>query len=502
MKTTIETFFRCGVVACALVLAAATAFAGGVEVDPDPLQLVLNPGDIEEVVCTVTIPCDAAPPKADIYLLADTTGSMGEILQAVQDAADELVDTLLATPNVDVNIGVGNYKDFNDFDDYAFQHQQSPTGDDVAIKDAINDWFASGGSDAPEAQLYALSKLANDPAVGFRTGTDVKRIIVWFGDRPGHDPVCETVHNDPVLPFDVTEATTIADLLAAGEGGTTVVAISTRIGEPGALDADPDPFAEDYMNCDPDGGPNQATNITGATNGQHIEVLEDPDEIVGVILTAVEEIFETVDVSMEAIGDIIPFITNIDPLIYEDVEVPLCEEAESVQVEFTITFEGQPCIENQSHYFGGLHVLVDGDVTQVKNVEIVQEECVEVVCAMVVGAKKAYIPWGDDPSDVVLLKPKRPKADYTFPTTMEDIPDILVPEDPSLEGKHVYLQVYMYNPVDFPDDPWQFSNGLDFTIGSGAMPVPYGPSTTIDLWANAPVPLGGRLDVNFSIDGL
>lgn len=484
------------------VILTGTTFAGDVVIDPNPLELFLNPGETETVTCTVTIPCDTAPPKADIYLLADTTGSMGAILTAVQDAADELVDTILATPNVDTRLGVGNYKDFNTTDPYGFQHQLNPTTDDVAIKDALNDWSAAGGSDPPEAQLYALTKIATDPSIGFRSGPDVKRIVVWFGDRPGHDPVCENIHLDGDVPYDVTLATTIADLIAGGDTGTTVVAISTRIGKPGALDEDPDPFADDYVDCEPDGGPNQAEDITSATAGTNIDVLQDPSEIVEAILTAIEEIFERVDVELDAIGDIVPFITDIDPLIYEDVEVPLCEIAPQLVLDFDVTFEGQECIENVSHHYGQINAIVDGQVQSTKFVTIIQEECVEVICKLMVGAKPANKQIGADPNDILLLKPKRPKKDYMFPVTMEVIPDILVPDDPKLNGKHIYMQVFMLNASQFPDDPLQLSNGLDWVIGSGQLPTVYGPNTTIDLVGTQPLPVGGKVDIAFTIEGM
>ena len=485
----------------ALLLFTSTAF-GGVEIEPNPLELILNPGDTETVTCSVTIPCDTAPPKADIYLLADTTGSMGAILQAVQDAADELVDTILGTPNVDTRIGVGNYKDFNNSDPYGFQHQLSPSDVAQDIKDALNTWSAAGGSDPPEAQLYALTKIATDPAIGFRAGTDVKRIVVWFGDRPGHDPICENIHLDGDVPYDVTLGTTIADLLASGETGTTVVAISTRIGKPGALDEDPDPFNLDYENCEPNGGPNQADDITAATGGDHIDVLQDPSEIVEAILSAIEAIFERVDVELEAVGDIVPFITDIDPLIYEDVEIPLCEVSPELIVDFDVTFEGQDCIENQSHYFGGLRTLIDGQIQAVKEVLILQPECVDVVCNLIVGAKRTEQQVGPDPRDILLLKPKRPKRDYMFPVTMDIIPEILVPNDPKLNGKKIYMQVYMINESQFPNDPLQLSNGLEWEIGSGQLPTVYGPNTTIDLVGQAPLPIGGAVDIAFSIEGM
>ena len=73
----------------------------------------------------MTIPKNAGPAKADVYFLADTTGSMGSILNAVQAGANNVLAALGGLP-VDMVFGVGNYKDFASGDPYCFQHQVSP----------------------------------------------------------------------------------------------------------------------------------------------------------------------------------------------------------------------------------------------------------------------------------------------------------------------------------------------------------------------------------------
>src|SRR5262249_54007282 len=86
----------------------------------------------ERETVTVTVPPFAGPPKADVYLLADTTGSMAAVLDAVRACACAIVnDPSLAA--FDVAWGVGNYRDFPvpARNSYAFQHQLSPTTDAV-----------------------------------------------------------------------------------------------------------------------------------------------------------------------------------------------------------------------------------------------------------------------------------------------------------------------------------------------------------------------------------
>jgi hypothetical protein len=72
---------------------------------------------------TVRVPPSGIPPKADVYLLADTTGSMGTIIGAVQAGIGTIV-TDPAFGGFDVAWGAGNYKDFPipGSSPYAFQH--------------------------------------------------------------------------------------------------------------------------------------------------------------------------------------------------------------------------------------------------------------------------------------------------------------------------------------------------------------------------------------------
>jgi len=88
------------------------------------------------------------------------------------------------------------------------------------VQNAINAWSAGGGADRPESQLYALYKIAADPAIGWRTGAS--KVVVWFGDNPGHDPVPNAATG---LGFDITEAVTTK---ALQDAGIRVIAISVK----------------------------------------------------------------------------------------------------------------------------------------------------------------------------------------------------------------------------------------------------------------------------------
>ena len=107
--------------------------------------------------------------KTDVYLLADTTGSMGEALSSVQSGANALLTAMLASP--DIRVGVGRYQDFPvPANPYCFEHQLSPSNSIPAITAAINSWAAGNGIDTPEGQLFALHQLATSGTIGWRPG--------------------------------------------------------------------------------------------------------------------------------------------------------------------------------------------------------------------------------------------------------------------------------------------------------------------------------------------
>lgn len=232
-------------------------------VDPATVDVTLAPGASTDVTKTVHTP--EILPTPDIYFLADTTSSMTSVIANVQaDAAAVLsaVDALASDPRY----GAGDYRDFP-FDPYAFNNGASiPAADDdgAAALAAIAAWSVAGGVDIAEAQLYALHRLVDHAEAGFRA--ESTPIVVWFGDAPGHDPVCDEISGD--AGHDVTEASVTAELVTAG---VRVIAISTNTGVSGALDGDPAGLSGDYAGtCAIGGSAGQATRIAAATGGVHL----------------------------------------------------------------------------------------------------------------------------------------------------------------------------------------------------------------------------------------
>lgn len=132
-----------------------------------------------------TVTVNAGTPTTslvDVFFLADTTGSMGSAIASVKTGAAGIMSSAAGLGNV--AFGVGEYKDVGDT--FVYRLNQAVTTNTAAVQTGINQWGASGGGDEPEAQLFALQQVASSPATGFRPGS--ARILVWFGDAPGHDP--------------------------------------------------------------------------------------------------------------------------------------------------------------------------------------------------------------------------------------------------------------------------------------------------------------------------
>ena len=235
-------------------------------ISPAMVSAVVFPGGNTIVNKTVTTP--VIPPNPDIVFLADTTGSMGVALTNVKANIGSLMATVLGS-QPSAQFGAAHYNDFGDPTQYALTI--AVTSNTAAVVTAVNNcpsttgFCLDGGGDAPESQLNSLNHLATDP-IGFRTGSS--RIVVWFGDQPGHDP-----------SGGVTEA---AATLALQTAGIRVIAISVGANN---LDGDPD-----------GGGPllaGQATRITAATGGVLLSGINQAD-ISAAILTGLSNLPATV----------------------------------------------------------------------------------------------------------------------------------------------------------------------------------------------------------------
>ncbi|MFJ6677178.1 RICIN domain-containing protein [Actinosynnema sp. NPDC091369] len=214
------------------------------QIDPATIDVASNPDSLtshrERV--EVRLPGSGVIPKIDVYFLVDSTGSMGTIISAVSARVEDILNRLVtaaAGVGADVHFGVGNYKDMEDPQPDRFRHQV-PLGPAPASAAAgIRAWSATGGgSTIAEGQFYAFDQLAQPPGGSIGWRADAKRIVVWVGDAPGHEPICQAVSG---LTYDITEHSATAKLQAQG---IFVLAISTASGGGNTgLNADPVPVS-------------------------------------------------------------------------------------------------------------------------------------------------------------------------------------------------------------------------------------------------------------------
>ena len=251
------------VAATVTVVGPAASAAGPPGVTPSTVTLTQAEGTSAVVAKTVQTP--AIPPKPDVLILADTTGSMGSTLAGLRSDLTSLVTQVLAA-QPDSQFGVSEYKDreFCSSDPFAFQLDQSVTASTPAVQAAVNGLSASGGCDTPESQLTALWTIATNPAsAGWRTAST--RIVAWFGDSSGHDPS---------FGHSLADVTT-----ALAAQGIKVIAVPIVTSSGNGLDST-----------------GQATAITAATGG-NLVASSAPADVANAILTGLQNLPVTVQPS-------------------------------------------------------------------------------------------------------------------------------------------------------------------------------------------------------------
>ena len=478
-----------------LAVAATCAFSATVaaqkattEFNPDQTAYQLDPGASQLIQATVCLP--GHPVKADIYVLADITTSMFPVLEQIKANAADIVNALLATSGADIEVGLGFYRDFP-FDAKPFGHQVSPTKNTASLVAAINTWNPAGGGDVSEGQFYALYRLATDPAIGFRP--DAKRIILWFGDSPAHDPICPIFNGFGTPTFPIDEDLVKASLASAGPGGTAVIAISTPTSQlfPLALNDNPAAAAQDYnVFCGVAGQAGQAARVAAATGGIDTSVT-DPPQVVGAILDTVNALLVTADVACEANGKIKPFVKSITPTHYDDVVLPGNAE-ETLCVTFDILLEGPPCAKKGQIFTGSLDLTLNGTPLASQPLQIQQPSCNPFMGTLWIGPRRINPPVqipGGGPTDLLQILPTYTQEDVPI----ESLAPLSIPNLPALMGFELFCQVLLSDGKDFPQDPIKVSNGLIVEIGLDDGGFPFGLQSGLALSVKHVALPGGSL---------
>ena len=346
-----------------------------VKIDPKVNDFQLTECGFREKI-TVTIPAQAIGEKVDVYFLADNTGSMGPAIANVKAGASSIMSTLLGM-GLDIQFGVGNYQDFTD--PVAFQNQQVITANTAAVTTAINNWGPHNGGDGPEANLYGLQQVAS--VAGWRPGS--MKFIVWFGDAPGHEPVCAAVW---VGGFNITRATVISALKAVTApnqpNGIAVLGISVNTG-PGSTGLD-GPSTGGYAGCPSNGLSNQATDITTASGGSLSNNIN-PGAVATTILNALIKAVQIQNVHLVPSGAIASFVTSITPA---GGFGPL-DPTKPHTLTFEVVFErgAERCLLRDQVFTGSIDVVMDKAVVAKKPTKITIPKCryhyvAKIVCGL------------------------------------------------------------------------------------------------------------------------
>ncbi len=343
--------------------------------------VTINPkvGDIQLTECgfrekiEVTIPAQSLGEMVDVYFLADNTGSMGAAIANVKAGASAILNNLVGL-GLDVQFGVGNYRDFTDTT--PFQHQQSITGNQAAVLAAIDGWWASGGADEPEGQLFALHQI---PAVaGWRP--NAVKFIVWFGDAPGHEPICAAVWGGP-YNIDRTAVINRLRSVTAPNQTTGIAVLAISVTGASGLDA---ASSGGYSGCPSNGLAGQATSITTATGGS-LSAAVNPGAVAATTLAALIKAVEIKNVSLVPSGAIVPFVTSIIPAGGFGPLDPTKEH----KLVFVVTYErgSERCSLRAQVFEGAFHVVMDKVVVAKRPTKITIPKCryhyvVKFVCGL------------------------------------------------------------------------------------------------------------------------
>jgi hypothetical protein len=117
----------------------------------------------------------------DLAFVVDTTGSMGGLIKAAQKQMVSMVDALASAIDVDMHLGVVEYRDHPPQDKMIYRAYDL-TDNLAKAKKAIDGLKAEGGGDAPEAVFAGI--VAACEKLTWRRHS--RRMAVLVGDAPPH----------------------------------------------------------------------------------------------------------------------------------------------------------------------------------------------------------------------------------------------------------------------------------------------------------------------------
>jgi hypothetical protein len=309
---------------CAVLLVPLGVLAD--DIAPSSVTGSFTVGGSYNVDKTVTVSAGTATAaNADIFLLADNTGSMYSLIASAQTGAADIVTKTTGIGGGTTQWAVGSYRDFytgyetktwGSPGDYPYQLNQALTTSSAAVVTGIGAWSAGGGNDYPEANLYAVQQAAT--TAGWRSGS--ARFIVQFGDSPGHEPSNTLGYPGPSTAQTITSLTS-----------NNVKLIAVNLGTKDAY--------------------GQETAMTTASGGALYNGYS--GSIADFIKAAIEESFSTYHTVSLDLADVPAGVTaSFTPLVFSDSFDRSIERTFDFDLLFGFTAAG--------HYEFDIYALVDG----------------------------------------------------------------------------------------------------------------------------------------------
>ena len=182
--------------AAVLLALGATGGQAADSVTPSTVTLTLAPGASWKT--SQTLHLDALPPKADVVLAVDTTGSMGAAIADAEADAISIVNRVKSSIT-GARFAVVDFKDypfapFGSASDYPYKLVSGLTGDATAVEAAMNTMSAGGGNDLPESfnrvffEAYSDTTPHGDEVTPYLAyDPNAPRFLIVLGDDIPHD---------------------------------------------------------------------------------------------------------------------------------------------------------------------------------------------------------------------------------------------------------------------------------------------------------------------------
>ena len=306
-RTTLGAF----VAAAALLPAFSLA-----QVTPGSVNFVLKPGESVDVTKTVQVP--EIPPKLDLCLVVDMTGSYFDDLPNIKALAPGLFDNIRGKV-ANSQFCLGTFADFpfepwgyGPGGDYAYLLNQNLTGDKTTWTNAINALNTKFGEDGAEAQYEALYQMATGagrdvPPLGSSAGdiaagqnpsfrADASKVIALTTDAPFHVTNDSTCYSpSPPCPFGYPGAAQADAVNALVAAGIKVIAIKAP------------------------GSGAEMEQVAAATGGSVVTTSNTSAEIADAILAGLAAIKQ--DITTNVVG-CSPLLDSFSPASYTGVTGP------------------------------------------------------------------------------------------------------------------------------------------------------------------------------------